>query len=127
MFSRNEIGVVADSFNQMSEELEGCIVDLEQAHTKFRLLLECAPDAIIIADRNGNIKLVNVQTEKLFEYERNDLIEQPFEILIPEQQRRTVAIRYAAQNQTVSGSFEACITVPAVTEVCRRQEAHSPR
>ena len=36
-----------------------------------------------------------------------------------------VAIRYAAQNQTVSGSFEACITVPAVTEVCRRQEAHS--
>ena len=38
-----------------------------------------------------------------------------------------VAIRYAAQNQTVSGSFEACITVPAVTEVCRRQEAHSPR
>ena len=36
-----------------------------------------------------------------------------------------VAIRYAAQNQTVSGSFEACITVPAVTEVCRRQEARS--
>ena len=36
-----------------------------------------------------------------------------------------VAIRYAAQNQTVSGSFEACITVPAVTEVCRPQPAHS--
>ena len=36
-----------------------------------------------------------------------------------------VAIRYAAQNQTVSGSFEACITVPAVTEVCRAQSAHS--
>ena len=36
-----------------------------------------------------------------------------------------VAIRYAAQNQTVSGSFDACITVPAVTEVCRPQPAHS--
>ena len=36
-----------------------------------------------------------------------------------------VAIRYAAQNQTVSGSFDACITVPAVTEVCRSQPAHS--
>jgi len=36
-----------------------------------------------------------------------------------------VAIRYAAQNQTVSGSFEPCITVPAVTEVCLPQPAHS--
>ena len=36
-----------------------------------------------------------------------------------------VAIRYAAQNQTVSGSFDACITVPAVTGVCRPQPAHS--
>ena len=36
-----------------------------------------------------------------------------------------VAIRYAAQNQTVSGSFDPCITVPAVTDVCLPQPAHS--
>src|SRR5512144_1815368 len=36
-----------------------------------------------------------------------------------------VAIKYAPQNHTVSGNFEPCITVPAVTEVCRRQLAHS--
>src|SRR5512134_2143188 len=36
-----------------------------------------------------------------------------------------VAIRYTAQNQTVSGSFEPCITVPAVTDVCLPQPAHS--
>ncbi len=32
-----------------------------------------------------------------------------------------VAIRSAAQNQTVSGSLLACRIVPAITEVCRRQ------
>ena len=50
----------------MPDELEYCIVDLEQAYTKFRLLLECAPDAIIITDKSGKMKLVNAQTEKLF-------------------------------------------------------------
>ena len=36
-----------------------------------------------------------------------------------------VAIRYTAQNQTVSASLEPCITVPAVTDVCLPQAAHS--
>src|SRR6516162_5470669 len=36
-----------------------------------------------------------------------------------------VAIRNAAQNQIVSGSLLACMIVPAVTEVCRPQSAHS--
>jgi hypothetical protein len=36
-----------------------------------------------------------------------------------------VAMRCAAQNQVVSGSFERCIAVPAVIEVCRPQSKHS--
>ena len=36
-----------------------------------------------------------------------------------------VAIKNAAQNHTVSGSLLACMIVPAVTEVCRPQSAHS--
>jgi hypothetical protein len=36
-----------------------------------------------------------------------------------------VAIRKAAQNPIVSGSSLACMIVPAVTEVCRLQSAHS--
>jgi hypothetical protein len=33
--------------------------------------------------------------------------------------------RWIAVNQAVSGSLLPCITVPAVTEVCRPQPAHS--
>ena len=36
-----------------------------------------------------------------------------------------VDIRNAAQNHIVSGSLLACMIVPAVTEVCRPQSAHS--
>jgi hypothetical protein len=34
-------------------------------------------------------------------------------------------MRCAAQNHTVKGSFERCITVPAVTDVWRPQPRHS--
>jgi len=59
------------------------ITDRKKAEEKFKGLLEAAPDAMIIANENGQIVLVNRQTELLFDYERHELINQPIEILIP--------------------------------------------
>jgi len=49
----------------------------------YRQLLETAPDAIVVVDEHANIELVNVQTEKLFGYDRAELVHQPLGLLIP--------------------------------------------
>ncbi|MBI5495632.1 MAG: PAS domain S-box protein [Deltaproteobacteria bacterium] len=52
-----------------------------------RLLLESAPDAMVMVDAGGRIMLVNAPTERMFGYPREDLVGQPVEILIPERLR----------------------------------------
>jgi PAS domain S-box-containing protein len=55
-----------------------------KAESRFRELLEAAPDAIIEVDRDGLIVLLNAATEAIFGYRREDLLGQPVEKLIPE-------------------------------------------
>jgi PAS domain S-box-containing protein len=64
------------------------IADRRKAEEKFRALLESAPDAMVIVDRNGNMVLVNSQTEQVFGYGREELLGNPIETLLPERYRR---------------------------------------
>jgi PAS domain S-box-containing protein len=50
-------------------------------------VLESAPDAMVIVDCRGQIVLVNAQTERLFQYDREELLDQPVEVLMPERYR----------------------------------------
>ncbi|MGO9126231.1 MAG: sigma 54-interacting transcriptional regulator [Terriglobales bacterium] len=54
---------------------------------KFRRLLEAAPDAMVIVDRSGRMLLVNSQTECIFGYTRQELLDQPVEMLVPQASR----------------------------------------
>ncbi|QWA25778.1 SpoIIE family protein phosphatase [Streptomyces osmaniensis] len=59
------------------------VSERKAAEERFRGLLESAPDAMVIVDDTGIIKLVNAQTEVLFGYRRDELLEHPVELLIP--------------------------------------------
>lgn len=52
--------------------------------TKFEVMLEAVPDALVGMDQKGVIRFVNRQTELLFGYERDKLIGRPVETLVPE-------------------------------------------
>jgi formate hydrogenlyase transcriptional activator len=58
---------------------------------KFERLLEVAPDALLLIDRQGQVLLANSQAERLFGYSKEELFQQSVESLIPEQSRQTHA------------------------------------
>lgn len=82
---------------------DGVVEDITErklVEERFRLLVESAPDAIVVVDGQGRIILVNAQAETLFEYGRDELRGQMVELLVPHGLRERHAadrVDYAAK------------------------------
>jgi PAS domain S-box-containing protein len=54
-----------------------------ESETRYRGLLEAAPDAMVVVNQRGEIVLLNVQAEKQFGYRRDELLGQKVTNIIP--------------------------------------------
>src|SRR6266568_4737947 len=67
--------------------MHGVLFDVTErrlAEERFRLVVDAAPAAMIMANKEGRMTLVNKRAETLFGYKRDELIGQPVEMLVPE-------------------------------------------
>ncbi len=72
-------------------QLKRRIADQEATEKKFAALLDAAPDATVIVDRNGIIRMVNQQVVNLFGYDRAEITGQAVDVLVPDSARGTHA------------------------------------
>lgn len=63
------------------------VTERRRAAERFRLVVEAAPSAMIMVDRNGHITLVNRKTEDMFGYARDALQGQHIDLLVPDRFR----------------------------------------
>jgi PAS domain S-box-containing protein len=68
-------------------ELETCRVEYENARKRYEHLLQSAPDAVIIVNREAKIIRVNTQFGDLFGYSEEELIGSDLHLLMPERYR----------------------------------------
>jgi diguanylate cyclase (GGDEF)-like protein/PAS domain S-box-containing protein len=94
----DELAQLQHSFNTMAAQLQAWYIDLEQRVTErtaaaqsaeqgLRSVIESAPYGIMLCDADGTILLVNSQIETLFGYQRDELLGQPVELLVPAAQQ----------------------------------------
>ncbi len=66
-------------FSEFSYDLS----ERKESLTKYRGLLEAAPDAMVVVDEDGEITLLNLRAEQQFGYHRDELVGQKVENIIP--------------------------------------------
>jgi PAS domain S-box-containing protein len=73
----NELEKIKDQHEKTYEELV-------RTKAMYHGLFEFAPDAIVVVNRDGHVVQVNAQAERLFGYGRDEMLDKPVEILMPE-------------------------------------------
>ena len=79
--------IVMSIINVMVVALLNAAVERMMAQEgNLRVLIESAPTGIVVVDEQGQIRLVNASTEKLFGYGRQELLGKSVEVLVPDRQ-----------------------------------------
>src|SRR5215468_2730812 len=86
-------------------EHRGLVNNLVTSRTRFQEMVEFAPDAIVVANQEGRIALVNSQTEKLFGYRRDELLGQSVDTLTTGRSESVAVVRRDTQEEPGADSY----------------------
>ncbi len=114
--SKDEVGVLAESFNIMAEDLQNTTISREQLegiikqrtgelsrlNEQLNAVMETATDAIISINSEGSIIFCNTSARTIFGYSNKEMIKKPLSILMPDKFR---ASHKKALERVLSGSI----------------------
>ncbi len=69
--------------------IEKDITSLISSQKRFELAVEASPNGMVMIDEKGKIVLLNSQTEEMFGYERDELMGETIDILLPDRFRKS--------------------------------------
>ncbi len=84
------VGACSDitELKNAQEQLRQQSAELSKSEDFLRMIIETAPNGMVLVKETGAITLVNHQTQELFGYDRDELLGQPLEMLLPGRFRR---------------------------------------
>jgi len=83
--SADEVGLLTRSIGQMRNKIQESIEQLVEKEKMQRVILESVPDAIITMDTKGIIQSFNPSAEKIFQYDKNQVIGNNIKMLMPQE------------------------------------------
>ncbi len=83
---RSKVAVFAE-LARTTDLVKRQVEELRRAEEKYRAVAETANDAIISADRNGNVIYFNPAAERIFGYRSAEVVGKPLTTLMPERMR----------------------------------------
>jgi len=97
----DEIGRLANSYNEMVESLQARTSELEESELRYRLLTERVNDVIFSLDEQGRFSFCNPRIEAITGYKPAELIRVPFVELVSESDAETAraTIRELAESR----------------------------
>ena len=72
--SKDRLKVQAAKLKKINADLAREISERKRTEELFRLVVDSAPTGMLMIDRKGTILLANLQMEKMFGYEKEDLL-----------------------------------------------------
>lgn len=100
--SKDEIGLLAEAFNDMTTEIQKANIDLVKAKDFTDNIIKSTTDALIVIRHSGLIQTCNPAVKTILGFDEEDLISKPFQTVLSVENEEHKKIEEALQAGTLN-------------------------